>query len=105
LNELPFWNETQEWQTPQASPFGCRFSQLMVLARIRAQVVLPTPLGPQNKNAWASWLFLIAFFSVLVICCWPTTVSKVAGRYLRAETIKLSTAAKVARISLNLKLR
>src|ERR1700757_1351066 len=69
LNELPFWNETQEWQTPQASPLGCRFSQLMVLARIRAHVVFPTPRGPQNRKACANWLFLMAFFSVLVICC------------------------------------
>jgi hypothetical protein len=27
--------------------------QLMVFAKIRAQVVLPTPLGPQNKKACA----------------------------------------------------
>jgi len=26
---------------------------LIVLAKIRAQVVLPTPLGPQKRNAWA----------------------------------------------------
>src|SRR5947208_2070108 len=31
-----------------------QFSQLMVLARIRAQVVLPTPRGPQKRNACAS---------------------------------------------------
>jgi hypothetical protein len=35
----------------QASVLFCRFSQFMVLANILAQVVLPTPLGPQNKNA------------------------------------------------------
>src|SRR4051794_4385713 len=70
----------------QASPSACKFWQLIVFARMRAQVVLPTPRGPQNKNACANWLFLIAFFSVVVICCWPTTVSKVCGRYFLAET-------------------
>jgi hypothetical protein len=58
----------------------------MVLARIRAVVVLPTPLEPQNKNAWARCSFLMAFLSVFVIDCWPTTVSKVCGRYFRADT-------------------
>ena len=64
--------------------------QLMVLANILAQEVFPTPRGPQNKKACAKWLLLMAFFRVLVIDCWPTTVSKVAGRYLRAETTKFS---------------
>jgi hypothetical protein len=62
----------------------------MVLARILAQVVLPTPLGPQNKNACASWLLLIAFFNVVVICDCPITVLKFCGLYFLAETINLS---------------
>jgi hypothetical protein len=62
----------------------------MVLANILAQVVLPTPLGPQNKNACASWLFLMAFFSVVVICACPTTVLKFCGLYFRADTMNLS---------------
>jgi hypothetical protein len=62
---------------------------LIVLARIRAQVVLPTPRGPQNKNACANWLFLMAFLSVVVICDCPTTVLKFCGLYLRAETMNL----------------
>ena len=33
----------------QGSPFSPGFWQLMVLAKIRAQVVLPTPRGPQNR--------------------------------------------------------
>ncbi len=61
--------------------------QLMVLAKILAQVVLPTPLGPQNKKACASWFVLIAFCRVVVMCDCPTTLLKLAGRYLRAETI------------------
>jgi hypothetical protein len=62
--------------------------QFMVLAKIRAQVVLPTPRGPQNKNACAKWLFRIAFFKVLVIDFCPTTVSKVCGLYFLADTMK-----------------
>jgi hypothetical protein len=67
--------------------------QLIDLAMMRAQVVLPTPRGPQNKNACARILFLIAFFSVVVMAACPTTVSKVIGLYFRAETTKLSMEA------------
>lgn len=80
----------QDWHVLQASPSVVWFSQLMVLARIRAQVVLPTPLGPQNKKACASCWCLIAFLSVVVICDCPTTVSKVCGLYFRAETMNFS---------------
>ena len=88
--DVPLLNETQEWQVLQASPSACRLSQLMVFARIRAQVVLPTPRGPQNKKACARWLLLIAFFSVVVMCSCPTTVSNVWGRYFLAETTNFS---------------
>jgi len=64
------------------------FVQLFVLARIREQVVFPTQRGPQNKKAWATWLFFIAFFSVCVICSCPMTLSKVEGLYFLAETTK-----------------
>jgi hypothetical protein len=82
--------ELQELHLLQASPSLVGFSQLMVFARILAQVVLPTPLGPQNKKACASWLFFIAFLSVVVICDCPTTVSKVWGLYFLADTMNLS---------------
>jgi hypothetical protein len=35
----------------QASTLLVGLKQLIVLARILAQLVLPTPRGPQNKNA------------------------------------------------------
>jgi hypothetical protein len=54
FNDVPSLKEIQELQTLQASPSAVRFSQLIVLASILAQVVFPTPLGPQNKNACAS---------------------------------------------------
>jgi hypothetical protein len=62
----------------------------MVLAMILAHVVLPTPLGPQNKNACAKVLVLIAFCNVDVIDFCPTTLSKVIGLYFLADTTKLS---------------
>src|SRR4029079_15935159 len=90
FNEVPSLKEIQELHLLQASPSAVLFSQLIVLAKILAQVVFPTPLGPQNKNACASWLFLIAFFNVVVMCPWPITVSKVCGLYFLAETTNLS---------------
>src|SRR3982750_4687782 len=87
---MPASKETQLLHELQASPSLVWFSQLMVLASILAQVVFPTPRGPQNKKACASWLFLIAFFKVVVICDCPTTVEKFWGRYFRAETMNLS---------------
>ncbi len=65
-------------------------SLLIILARIRAQVVLPTPRGPVNNKACARWLCSIAFSSVFVMACWPTTSLKVCGLYLRADTTKCS---------------
>jgi hypothetical protein len=62
----------------------------MVLAIILAQVVLPTPLGPQNKNACANVLVLIAFCNVEVMAFCPTTLSNVTGLYFLADTTKLS---------------
>jgi hypothetical protein len=62
----------------------------MVFAKILAQVVLPTPLGPQNKKACAKWLLSMAFFRVVVICACPTTVLKFWGLYFLAETTKFS---------------
>jgi hypothetical protein len=83
-------NRLQESQTPQASPSGVGFSQLMVFARIRAQVVFPTPLGPQNKKLWAKWSFKTALRNVEVMDSCPTTSLNFCGLYFLAETIKLS---------------
>ena len=90
LRECPSSNVRQGAHSPQATRSSPRFSQLMVRARIRAQVVLPTPRGPQNRKAWARWSLRMAFFRVPVTASWPTTVSNVAGRYLRALTMKRS---------------
>ena len=42
---------TQDSHWLQASPSAVGVMQLIVLAKIRAQVVFPTPRGPQNKYA------------------------------------------------------
>src|SRR6266705_3506804 len=89
LKEALLLKLLHESHTLHASTSAVIFSQLMVLASILALVVFPTPLGPQNRKACDRWLFLMAFFKVVVICDCPTTLSKVAGRYLRAETTKL----------------
>src|SRR5688572_32673802 len=62
------------------------YTTLFRSATILAQVVFPTPRGPQNNNAWASLLLSMAFLSVVVICSWPTTSSKPVGLYFLAET-------------------
>jgi len=41
----------QDGQTSQGSVSAVACSQLSTFARIRAQVVFPTPLGPQNRKA------------------------------------------------------
>src|SRR5688572_19774490 len=90
LSDVPSLNDMQELHLLHASPSGVRCSQLMVLASILAHVVFPTPRGPQNRNACANWLLRMAFFSVVVMWGWPTTVLKFCGRYFLAETINLS---------------
>jgi hypothetical protein len=67
--------------------FSVLSKQLIVLARIRAVEVLPTPREPQNKNACANWSFLIAFFNVVAMDFCPTNVSNVWGLYFLAETM------------------
>ena len=77
LKDWPLLNEMHDLHLSQASPSEEMDSQLMVLASILAQVVFPTPLGPVNKNAWARWLLMMAFFNVVVMWDCPTTVANV----------------------------
>ena len=76
LNEAEDAKERQDSHSLHASPSGVRLEQLIVFANIRAQVVFPTPRGPQNKNACPNCCFTIAFFNVVVIALCPTTVEK-----------------------------
>lgn len=56
------------------------------LAKIRAQVVFPR-LSDRKKIGMRQFPVAMAFFKVVVSARWPTTDSKVEGRYFRADTI------------------
>ena len=94
LNEALLLKARHDSHSLQASMFSVGLRQLMVLAMMRAQVVLPTPRGPQNRKACAKVLLRMAFFKVLVMEPWPTTVSKVIGLYFLADTTKFSISGK-----------
>ena len=47
--ERPSWKETQDSHWPQGSISAVGEEQLMVLAKMRAALVLPTPRGPQKR--------------------------------------------------------
>jgi hypothetical protein len=53
LSDEPVLKEMQESQWSHASMFSVRLKQLIVLAKIRAVVVFPTPREPQKRNACA----------------------------------------------------
>ena len=78
---------TQDSHSPQGSMSGPGLEQLIIFAKIRAVVVLPTPRGPQKRYACASCPLLIEFDSVLAIVSWPMSVSKESGLYFLADTI------------------
>ena len=61
-------------------------TQLSAFAKMRAVVVFPTPRAPEKMYACATRLPRIAFASVPVTCCCPTTSSNVCGRHFRAIT-------------------
>lgn len=90
LYDLCWLNATHDSQLLHASLSGVRFMQLIVFAKMRAQVVLPTPRGPLKRYACASLLPTMAFFNVVVRASCPTTLLNVDGLYFLAETIKVS---------------
>ena len=87
LNDLDSAKARHDSHSLHGSWSGVGLLQLMVFAKIRAQVVLPTPRGPQKRYACPSWLFFMEFFRVCVIASCPTTISKVSGRYFLADTM------------------
>ena len=58
---------------------------LIFLAKIRAQVVLPTPRGPVKSSAWAKWSLAMAFSKVSVMAFCPTTSTKNYAGFSTAE--------------------
>ena len=61
--------------------------QFKALAIILAVVVLPTPLIPVKRNAWASLPLLRALLKVLTSVSCPINSPKSFGLYLRAKTL------------------
>lgn len=101
LNEAELLKDWHDSHALQGSNVSVRCRQLSALAKMRAQVVFPTPRGPQNKKACATWPVRIAFFNVEVMASCPTTELKVVGLYLRADTIKLSIVVLLLLLCLN----
>ena len=62
-------------------------TQLRALAIILAVVVLPTPLIPVKRKAWANLPLLREFLKVFTSVSWPMSSLKSFGRYLRAKTL------------------
>src|SRR3989344_4193384 len=60
--------------------------QLIALAKRRAIVVLPLPLGPVNKYACEIALPEIELVNVCTICSCPIISEKLCGLYLRYKT-------------------
>jgi hypothetical protein len=52
--DLPSANDWHDSQVPHGSISADGFEQLIIFAKIRAVVVLPTPRGPQKRYACAS---------------------------------------------------
>ena len=62
-------------------------TQFNALAIILAVVVLPTPLMPVKRKAWASLPLLSEFLNVLTSESCPINSLKSLGLYLRAKTL------------------
>ena len=59
------------------------FSQLTILARIRAVDVLPVPRGPQNRNAWCRRFSRMAPGQGADHVLLPQDLAGACGRYRR----------------------
>src|SRR3954468_2461517 len=73
---------TQDSHRPHGSVVGPS-TQFRQAARILAIEVLPVPREPTNRYAWWTLPCSTALRSVRTTCSWPTTSSKVRGRWRR----------------------
>ena len=85
--ERPSANERHDSHVPHGSMSSEGLEQLIIFAKIRAVVVLPTPRGPQKRYAWASCPLRIEFLRVWAILSCPIRVPNESGLYFLAETI------------------
>jgi len=82
---LPSRIDVHSSQVPHGSGVGPR-SQLRQRARMRADVVLPTPRLPANRNACGTVFCASACRSEASTASWPTISAHVVGRNRRATT-------------------
>src|SRR5450631_1511109 len=83
--EVPLVISMQSGQTLQGS-WTTPSSQLRVLARMRAVLVLPTPRAPVNRKACATRPESMAFCRVRLTCSCPVSSENDWGRYFLART-------------------
>ena len=87
--ERPSSTSRHEAQLPHGVGVGCSEEwQLIAAARSRAEVVFPTPRGPEKRYAWASRSWETAFVRARTISSCPTTSAKERGRHFRANGTK-----------------
>ena len=79
LPEPPRARSRQDWHLPHGSAIGPS-SQLSARAKMRAEVVLPQPRGPENRYAWLTRLLVSARCNGSVTWAWPITSANVSGR-------------------------
>ena len=68
-----------------------KLRQFKAFAKSFAVEVLPVPLVPQKRYAWAILLFNIWFFKVVVICSCPTTSLNVLGLHSLYKAVYVNT--------------
>src|SRR5262245_39897204 len=92
--EVPFAMVTHRLHVRSGSGVG-PVTQLRPLARMRASEVFPVPRGPANRYACRTWPWAMALRSVRTTWSWPTTWSKLWGRYFRysAGTLRFKQTA------------
>ena len=87
LSELPSLNARQLSHSLQASPSAVGLEQLIVLAKIRAHEVLPTPRDPQNQIAVGQSMGSYCILERGRESLLPDNAIERRRRYFLAETI------------------
>ena len=81
-SDVPAAIVRQDSHSPQGVTVG-PLTQFSERARILATDVLPVPREPTNRYAWCTRSRSTALRSVRTTCSWPTTSSKLCGRWRR----------------------
>jgi hypothetical protein len=81
-SDVPWRMATQAGSSGENSARGPP-SAFRAQASSFAMLVLPVPREPTNRYAWCTLPSSIALRRVRTMCSWPTTSSKVRGRWRR----------------------